>query len=111
MEVEIGGLQTWTESAELEAVLAPLGLASSKKVSTEELVQDDMIAEERCKVAFAAVQVRFYARQQSLIMLGGRFQQISLPLFSEAAVDFSLLCITWLLEACLAVHLNTLIMM
>ena len=57
VEVEIGGLQSWTESAELDAVLAPLSLASSKKLITDELVQDDMIAEERCKVAFAAVQV------------------------------------------------------
>ena len=58
VEVEIGGLQSWTDLAELDAVLAPLSLASAKKLSTDELVQDDMIADERCKVAFAAVQVR-----------------------------------------------------
>ena len=57
VEVEIGGLQTWLDSSELEAVLTPLSLAASRKLSTEELVRDDMIAEERCKIAFAAVQV------------------------------------------------------
>lgn len=62
VEVEIGGLQSWLDSAELDAVLAPLSLASSKKLSTEELVQDDMIAEERCRKAFQAVQVYAHSR-------------------------------------------------
>lgn len=57
VEVEIGGLQTWSDSAELDAILAPLTLASSRKLSTEDLIRDDSIAEERCKIAFAAVQV------------------------------------------------------
>lgn len=57
IEVETGGLQTWAESGELEAVLAPLSLSPPKKLSTEELVREELMAEERCKIAFAAVQV------------------------------------------------------
>lgn len=57
VEVETGGLQTWADSSEVEAVVAPLSLASSKKLNTEELVRDELLAEERCKIAFAAVQV------------------------------------------------------
>lgn len=61
VEVEVGGLQSWMDSSELEAVLAPLTLAASRKIATEELVREDILADERCKVAFTAVQVRSQA--------------------------------------------------
>lgn len=57
VEVEVGGLQTWPDSPELEGVLAPFGLATARKLPTEELIRDDMAVESRCNSAFSAVQV------------------------------------------------------
>jgi hypothetical protein len=53
----VGGLQTWPDSPELEAVLAPFSLVTNRKLPTEDLIRDDLAVEVRCNSAFAAVQV------------------------------------------------------
>ena len=57
MEVEIGGLQTWPDGKELEAVLAPFAAAANRKLPTDVLISEDQSAESRCCDAWTAVQV------------------------------------------------------
>ena len=57
VEVEVGGLQSWQESKELDAILALLSSAGNRKLSTEVLLSEEQATEARCTNAFGAVRV------------------------------------------------------